>query len=418
MSTSAALNSQPLGAAIRGLFPLWGSAERRTPAFLDSAASSQKPSVVIDRISRYLGHEHANIHRGAYKLSSHATELYEAARKITARFINAASSSEIIFTRGTTEAINLAAYSLGESIKPGDFILLTLLEHHSNIVPWQIMAERKQAKIVFADLEPDGSLNLDSFYSLLKKHRPKVAAMTQTANAIGALPPVKEMAAAAHKEGAIVLVDAAQSAPHSIVDVQDIGADLLAFSGHKVYGPTGIGVLYGRRELLDVMPPFMGGGDMIETVSTSGSTWAKVPQKFEAGTPPIAEAIGLGAALEFMMDIGRERIAQHEHALLKKSFEMLSSEPGVTIYGPIAAGKPHGALLTFNVNGVHPHDLATIADSVGAQIRSGHHCAQTLLNRLGLNSTARLSFGVYSDNSDLEILIESVRRAKKIFAKN
>lgn len=416
MASNIILNNQPLGRAARSLFPLWDK-DAVVPAFLDSASSSQKPRVVIERMAQYLGHEHANIHRGAYKLSGDATKFYEDAREIAAKFINAASSKSVIFTRGTTEAINLVAHSYGQSLVAGDVVLVSLLEHHSNIVPWQLLAQRSDIKLHFVNVASDGSLDSEDLANKLIKLKPKVLSITQTANAIGTLPPVADIISDAHKIGAKVLVDAAQSSAHALVDVQALDADFLVFSGHKVYGPTGIGVLYAKEELLRAMPPFLGGGDMIETVTVDGSTWADIPAKFEAGTPAIAEAIGLGVALDFIDSIGRSRIAAHENNLTKLGFEMLSAEKGVKVYGPITQGKPQGALLSFNVDGVHPHDLATVADSVGVQIRSGHHCAQPLLRHLGIPSTARASFGLYSDVTDLELLVRAIREARKIFAR-
>ena len=403
------------GADIRSQFPIFSSDGGARPlAYLDTAASSQKPAVVIDRLSRYLASEHSNIHRGVYRLSASATEKFESARQAAARFLNAAEANEIVFTRGATESINLAAHGCEKMFERGDTILLTLIEHHSNIVPWQLLAERRGLSVVFADLHDDASLDLDDLRAKLERYRPRLLAITHVSNAFGTVMPIEEICALAHRYGTKVLVDAAQSAPHYPLDVRRLDADLLVFSGHKVYGPTGIGVLYGKAELLEQMQPFMGGGDMIEEVTTSGTTFAKPPQRFEAGTPPIAEAIALESALDFVEQVGRENLVAHEHALFEAAWEMLRKE-GVTLYGPALNGGPQASIIAFTVPNVHPHDLGTVADDFNVQLRTGHHCAMPALNRLGLKATARVSFGMYSTLQDVEQLCEAIRYARKLF---
>jgi cysteine desulfurase/selenocysteine lyase len=385
-------------------------------AYLDTAASSQKPAVVIDRISRYLSHEHANIHRGAYALSARATESYEAVREKIAAFLNAPSPRCIVYTRGTTEAINLVAYSYGELIKPGESVLVSVLEHHSNIVPWQLLAKRRGVKLEFFDIHPDASLNLEDFEAKLKALRPRLVSVTQLSNAFGSVTPLNQIIALAKAHGCKVLVDAAQSISHMPIDVQNLGADFLAFSGHKLYGPTGVGALYAREELLDEMPPFQGGGDMIRRVTVEGSEWADYPQKFEAGTPAIAEVIGLGAAIDFVMKVGLSAISKHEERLFEIAWKRMNGEAGVKTFGPATTGGAQASIIPFSVEGVHPHDMATIADTLNVQMRAGHHCAMPALKRLGLQATARVSFGAYSVEQDIDALIEAIRTARKIFA--
>ncbi len=403
-----------LGDALRAQFPVFvGRAARLS--FLDSAASSQKPARVIDRLATYLRHQHANIHRGAYELSAHATELYDEARERVRAFMHARSSNSIIFTRGTTESVNLVAQVVTSRVRKGDSILLTMLEHHSNIVPWQLLADRVGAHVAFADIHADASLDLSDFSRKLQELKPKIVAFTHTSNAFGTVLPVAELVALAHDVGALVLVDAAQAAPHAPIDVFAWGADFVAWSGHKAYGPTGIGVLFGREELLNELPPYHGGGDMIERVSTLGSTYALAPRRFEAGTPAIGEAIALGEAVAFLSELGFERVAQHESTLLHHGFELLRAEEGVTLHGPMTNGGHQASILAFSVDGVHPHDLATVADEFGVQIRAGHHCAMPALERLGLPATARASLGVYSDRGDFPPLLEAIRKARKMF---
>ncbi len=402
------------GKALRSRFPFFAKDESRSH-YLDTAASSQKLATVIDRLTQYLSFEHANIHRGAYRLSGDATLAYDRSREKIAGFLNAKSPRSVVFTKGTTESVNLAAHGCADFFKEGDSILLSLLEHHSNIVPWQLLAERKKLRIVWADILSDGSLNIDDFKNKLRAHQPKLVAITQLSNALGTLVPAQEIIALAHAESALVFLDAAQGIQHLRTDVRALDVDLLAFSGHKCYGPTGIGVLYGKEELLERMKPFQGGGDMIEVVTTEGSTWAEIPSKFEAGTPPIAEAIALYEAIEFLEMIDWSALHRYEDALLAKTHEALRAEGGIEIYGPITQGKAQASILSFNVHGVHPHDLSTIVDNFDVQIRAGHHCAQPLLRRLGIQASARLSFGVYSTFEDVEALLEGIRQAKRMF---
>lgn len=403
--------SQNLGLGIRNEFPIF---KNGGVAYLDSAASSLKPRCVTERISHYLAFEHANIHRGAYKLSAEATENYEATRAKVAKFIGASDDRSIIFTKNSTEAINLVAFSYGEKLQRGDKILLTVLEHHSNIVPWQLLAERRGVKLEFAEINPDASLNLADFKEKLLAHRPKLVSFTAISNAFGSVLPVAELLEAAKKVGAKVLLDASQLVMHRALRVEEFGADFVAFTGHKMYGPTGVGVLYGKPDLLNDMVPYQGGGDMIERVTVEGSTWAEIPRRFEAGTPPIAEVIALGTAIDFINRIGLGQISQHESSMLHYGFEKLKAEPGVTVYGPINSGGEQSSILSFNVEGVHPHDLSTIVDSVGVQIRAGHHCAMPAMKALGLPWTARASVGIYTAESDFDALIEGIRKAKRM----
>lgn len=409
------------GEKLREQFPIFAHqrALRGMPlSYLDTAASSQKPQRIINRISNYLATEHANIHRGAYTLSAGATDLYEAARATVKGYINASQCESIIFTKGATEAINLIASSYGELLHKGNTVLCTILEHHSNIVPWQLLAARRGTKVAFADIADDGTLDLAALRKQIQLIKPKLLAVTSLANALGTLVPLEEVIEIAHEHGVLVMVDACQSIAHMPVDVQKLGCDFLVFSGHKLYGPTGIGVLYGKKDLLEKMPPYQGGGDMIASVSVTGSTWAELPQKFEAGTPPIAEAIGLSEAIRFVESLGRPAIAAYEQTVLHYGYEALRQEPGVTIYGPInnptAAPRAHASLLSFDVKGIHPHDLASIADSCNVQIRAGHHCAMPLLERLGLAGTARASVGVYSAPADFDALVHAIRKAKRV----
>jgi cysteine desulfurase/selenocysteine lyase len=411
---------QPLPSLVPGVearreFPIFFRDWERRLAYLDTAASSQKPACVINRLSCFYSEEHSNIHRGAYSLSAEATLRYEEARTAVAQYLGAKSTKSIVFTRGTTEGVNLVAHAYERQFKKGDTILLTLLEHHSNIVPWQLLAERKNLNIVFAEVTDYGELDLADYRAKLKEHRPKLVACTQLSNALGTIVPIETVIKDAHAVGAKVLVDAAQSAAHAAIEVAALDADFLVFSGHKVYGPTGIGVLYAKEELLEVMDPFLGGGDMIREVTTRGSTWAPPPAKFEAGTPPIAEAVALGTAVEFINSMGRGRVHAHEASLFAKAYELLRNEPDVTVYGPITKGGDQASILSFNLKNVHPHDLSTVADTFNVQMRAGHHCAMPLLNRLGIGASARISLGVYSVEDDLPPLLEAIRHARKLF---
>jgi cysteine desulfurase/selenocysteine lyase len=382
--------------------------------FLDSAASSQKPRAVIDTMNVYYETYNANVHRGVYEISEEATAAMEKARVKVARFVNARQGKQIIFTRNTSEGINLVAYSWGNAnIKAGDLIILTEMEHHSNLVPWQLLAQRTGARLEFVPVTDDGLLRLDIYEQLLQQ-QPKLVAFTHMSNVLGTINPAQAMIAQAHAVGATVLLDAAQSVPHLPVDVQALDVDFLCFSGHKMLGPTGIGVLYGKRDLLEAMPPFMGGGDMIRTVSLRESTWNDLPWKFEAGTPAIAEAIGLGAAVDYLNALGMQNVVRHEQELIGYAMQQLQEIPGLTIYGPPAALR--GGVLSFTLGDIHPHDLASILDQeVGVAVRAGHHCAQPLMERFGLAATARASFYVYTIKEDIDILVQGLHKAMHIF---
>src|SRR2546421_1626067 len=403
-------------AHIRIDFPILSRQVHGHPlVYLDSTASSQKPHVVIEAMSTYYETTHANVHRGVYQLSEEATIRMEKARVKVARFINARQSKQVIFTRNTTESINLVAYSWGNTnISAGDRIVLTELEHHSNLVPWQLLAQRTGARLEFVPITDDGLLRLDIYEQLLEQ-KPKLVAFTHMSNVLGTINPAQEMIAQAHAVGATVVVDAAQSVPHLPVDVQALDADFLCFSAHKMLGPTGIGVLYGKRDLLEAMPPFMGGGDMIRTVGLRESTWNDLPWKFEAGTPAIAEAIGLGAAVDYLNALGMEHVAAHEQEITAYAMEQLRQVPGLTLYGPEASRR--GGVISFTLGDIHPHDLASILDQeVGVAVRAGHHCAQPLMERFGLAATARASFYVYTIKEEIDILVQGLQQAIQIFS--
>jgi cysteine desulfurase/selenocysteine lyase len=381
--------------------------------YLDSANTSQRPRQVIDAMLAYYREFNANIHRSAYRASEEATERYEATRDKVQRFLNARSRREIVYTRNATEGINLVAYSWGRpNVGPGDLIVVTIMDHHSNIVPWQILAQEKGARVEYVDIDDAGELRLDQFHALLE-HRPKLVAFPQVSNTLGTITPYRELTAAAKAAGAVVLIDGAQGAPHLGIDVQATGCDFYAFTGHKICGPTGIGILYGRRALLEAMPPFMGGGDMIRAVRTSGTEYAELPQKFEAGTQAIAEVIGLGAAIDYVSGVGLDRIHAHEAALADYAMETLSEVEGLRIFGPPASRR--AGVISFDVSGIHPHDLATILDRTGVCIRSGHNCAMPLMERLDIAATARASFYLYSKKEEVDRLVAGVREAKRIF---
>lgn len=383
--------------------------------YLDSAASSQKPVGVLDAMDRVYRQTNANIHRGAYTLSEETTRAYEGARRKIARFINARSAREVIYTRNATEAINLVARTWAEAhLRPGDVILSSEMEHHSNIVPWQLVAGRTGARVEYVPVTDEGELNLVEYERLLETARPKLVALTQMSNVLGTQPLVKDLIARAHAVGALALLDGAQSVPHLPVDVRDLDCDFLAFSGHKMLGPTGIGVLWGRAELLEAMPPFMGGGDMIREVHLSGSTWNDLPWKFEAGTPAYVEAIGLGAAVDYLAALGMERVHQHERRLVAYAMERLAAVPDLTIYGPPVDRR--GGVVSFTLGDIHPHDLATLLDREGIAVRAGHHCAQPLMERYHLPATARASFYVYTIGTEIDALAEALERARTVFA--
>jgi cysteine desulfurase/selenocysteine lyase len=394
---------------VRADFPaLSRTVHGRPLVFLDSAASSQKPLPVLEAMERVYRECYANVHRGIYAFSEEATLAYENARDRVASFINAPVREGIIFTRNTTEAINLVAYAWGRmNIRSGDRILLTEMEHHSNLVPWQLLAQEKGAQLVYLPITDDGLLRMDLLDSLLDE-RVKLVAVTMMSNVLGTVNPVKEIICRAHAAGAVVLVDAAQSVPHMPVDVQDLDCDFLAFSGHKMCGPTGIGVLYGKETLLEAMPPFLGGGDMIRKVEWESATWNRLPWKFEAGTPAFVEGIGLGAAVDYLTGIGMEAIAAHERELTAYALERLSALLGLNIVGPPAHQR--GGVVAFTFRGIHPHDIAHMLDMEGIAVRAGHHCAQPLHRRLGLTATVRASFYLYNTAEEVDALARALER--------
>jgi len=381
--------------------------------YLDSTATTQKPVQVITTMDDYYRQTNANIHRGIHVLAEEATALYEEAREKVARFINASSARQIIFTRNTTESINLVAQTWGRAnLNPGDIIILTEMEHHSNLVPWQILAAEKNLQLEFIPVDSQGYLDLKEYQSLLDLN-PRLVAFTQMSNVLGTINPAAEITQMAHRTGAIVLIDGAQSVPHFPVDIQALNADFLVFSGHKMCGPTGIGVLYGRKQLLEEMPPFLGGGDMIKRVKLRSFIPNSIPYKFEAGTPAIAEAIGLGAAIEYLEQIGMDNIAAQEQVVVGYALERLAEIPGVSVYGPEA--KDRGGVTSFNLDGVHAHDVAQILDIDGIAIRAGHHCAMPLHDKLNIPASSRASYYLYSSVMDVDKLVDSIYRVKKIF---
>jgi cysteine desulfurase/selenocysteine lyase len=382
-------------------------------AYLDSANTSQRPRQVTGAMLEYFEKFNSNIHRAAYRIAEEATVRYEATREKVRDFIKASSTKEIIYTRGTTEGINLVAYSWGRKhIKKGDLIVLTIIDHHSNIVPWQILAAEKGATIEYVDIDERGELRQDQYRALLERS-PKLVAFGQVSNALGTINPAAEMVAAAKAAGATVLVDGAQGAPHQGVDVRALGCDFYAFSGHKMLGPTGAGILYGRRELLEAMDPFMSGGDMIKTVRVEGTTYHDLPWKFEAGTQAIAEVIGLGAAVDYLTALGMDAVRAHEREITEYAYEALSDIEGLTMYGPPPSRR--AGVVSFSLAGIHPHDLATIADRDQVCLRAGHHCAMPLMTRLGVAATARASFYVYTQKDEVDRLVGSIKEAQKIF---
>jgi len=400
-------------ARVRADFPILARSINGKPlVYLDSAASAQRPLPVLRAVEHYETTLHANVHRGVHSLSQWATDAFERSRETVRRFINARSSREIVFVRGTTEAINLVANSWGRGhLKAGDEVLITYLEHHANIVPWQMICAATGAKLRAAPLTSAGELDMPAFKQLLSP-RTRLIAIAHVSNALGTVLPVQEIVRLAHAHGVPVLVDGAQAIAHATVDVRALDCDFYAFSGHKVYGPTGIGVLYGREALLEAMPPWQGGGEMILSVSIEASTYNALPAKFEAGTPNISGAIGLGAALEYVEGLGREAIAAHEHGLLELASTRLAGLPGLRLVGT-AAGK--AAVVSFTMQGVHPHDIGTILDSEGIAIRTGHHCAMPVMQFYGLPATARVSFGCYNNAHDVERLVEGVRKVRELF---
>lgn len=382
-------------------------------AYLDSAASSQLPRQVMEAMSRYYETSHANVHRGVHSLAERATSAYEEAREKTARFINAPLPQNIIFTRGTTEALNLVAYAYGlHKLQAGDGVIVTLLEHHSNLVPWQQIAKLRNANLYMVELTDEGFLNMEQFRSYLKQGNIKVVAVTHASNVMGTVTPIKDIIREAHQAGAVVVVDAAQSAPHMKIDVQELDADFLAVSGHKMLGPTGIGFLYGKGKLLDSMEPFQMGGSMIGLVNYFESNWAEVPARFEAGTPNIVGAVGLAAGIDYLTALGMEQVEQHEQQLLAYAWDRLSQVDGIELYGP---REPRTGLIAFNVDDTHPHDVSTVLDAEGVAVRAGHHCAQPLHKWLNTAATNRASFYIYNDEQDIDRLVSALQRVKEMF---
>ncbi len=399
---------------LRQYFPHYSKAENKESAYLDTAASALKLGVVIESLHRFLSSEYANIHRGAYRASAEATARYEAVREDVAAFIGSDEPQAIVFTSGATDSINLIARSLEDQFGSGDVILLTELEHHSNIVPWQMLQQRRGARIEFAEMTPHGSVDEEDFLKKLKQHRPKLVSFTAQSNSFGSVPNIALLAEAAREIGSLVVVDACQAVVHQTFVFRDLPVDFLVFSGHKLYGPTGVGVLVSRSELLDEMAPYRGGGDMIDEVTLERTTYAPPPSKFEAGTPPIAEVIALGEALRFLLGQDRAALYEHEQNLYRKARSLLEAESGVRLIAPPLSEEP-SSIISFNLDGVHSHDLATIADQYGVQIRAGHHCTMPAMKKLGLSGTARLSLGLYSELSDIEKLIQALRRARSLF---
>ncbi|HET9436177.1 MAG TPA: SufS family cysteine desulfurase [Candidatus Limnocylindrales bacterium] len=402
---------------IRGEFPILATTNShgRPLVYLDSASTSQKPRQVIEAVDTYYREYNANVHRGIYEIGERSTAAYEQARAAAARFINAPDAHEIVFTRNATEAINLVAYSWGRRhIDRGDAIVLTEMEHHANLVPWQLLAQERDGDLEFIPITDDGVLRLDVFEVLLRL-KPKLVAFTHVSNTLGTVNPVAEMTRLAHEAGALVLVDGAQAVPHVPVDVQAIGADFYAFSGHKMLAPTGSGALWARRELLESMPPFLAGGEMIREVHLRRSEWNEIPWKFEAGTPDIASAIGLGAAADYLRELGMGRVREHERELLEYALPALAAaHPDLALYGPMDP-ELRGGVVPFNIPGIHPHDVAQVLDRTGVAVRAGHHCTMPLHERLDLPATVRASFNVYTTRDDIDALIAGIGEVKRVF---
>ncbi|WP_298831889.1 cysteine desulfurase [uncultured Planococcus sp.] len=400
---------------IKSYFPILNQEINGNPLiYLDSAATSQKPVQVIEALKEYYEHDNANVHRGVHTLGNRATEKYEGAREKVRKFINANSLEEIIFLRGTTTAINLISQSYGRAnVGEGDEIVITYMEHHSNIIPWQQLAKERGAILKYVELEKDGTISLEQVRAAVTE-RTKIVSMVYVSNVLGTMNPVKEVAQIAHENGAVMVVDGAQAAPHLKIDVQQLDCDFFAFSGHKMCGPTGIGVLYGKKELLNNMEPVEFGGEMIDFVGLYDSTWKELPWKFEGGTPIIAGAVGLGAAIDFLNEIGLNEIEKHEHQMAAYAMEKMSTIEGLDIYGP-ADPQLRAGIVTFNLNDVHPHDVATVLDMSGIAVRAGHHCAQPLMKWLEVSATARASFYLYNSESDVDRLVEGLRSAKEYF---
>src|SRR5438067_2928922 len=417
MGTVAVTHMAKLDARkLRADFPIFEQVIHGKPlAYLDSAVTSHKPRQVLDRLRTFYETSYANVHRGVYTLSERATEEYEGARDKVARFVNAPSAREIVFVRGATEGLNLVAYAWGlDNLGPGDVVLVTELEHHSNFVPWQYIAQRTGAAFRAIPLDDHGELRLDTLDEVAGSDRVKVVAVNLVSNALGTINPVEALAPWAHERGAILVVDAAQAAPHHAVDVQALGCDFLAFSSHKMCGPTSVGALWGRAELLEAMAPFNLGGHMIRSVTLEETTWGQIPFKFEAGTQPIAEAVGFGAAVDYVTNVGLDAIEEHERELLVYALERLAEVPGLTAYGP--APERRAGIVSFNLEGVHPHDVAQILDMDGVAIRAGHHCCQPLMAKLGVAATNRASFYLYTIPEEIDRLAEGLHKAHKLLA--
>jgi len=401
--------------ALRADFPILAQKINGKPlAYLDSAVTAQKPRQMLEAMTSFYETSYANVHRGVYALAERATEAFEGAREKVARFVNAPSSREIVFTRNATEALNLVAYAWGFSnLGPGDVVVVTELEHHSNFVPWQYVAKKRGAEFRMIPLTESGELDLGALDGLAREGQVKVVATNLVSNALGTINPVERLAAWAHEQGAIMVADAAQAAPHRKIDVQALGCDFLAFSAHKLCGPSGVGALWGRRELLEAMEPFNLGGHMIRKVQFEETTWGDLPHKFEAGTAPIAEAVGFGAAIDYVSAAGVEAIEQHEHELLAYALEKIGDVPGIQLYGPSADRR--AGIVSFNMEGVHPHDVAQVLDWEGVAIRAGHHCCQPLMQRLGVAATNRASFYLYTVPEEIDRLAEGLLRVRKVF---
>jgi cysteine desulfurase/selenocysteine lyase len=400
--------------AVRGDFHILFERINGKPlVYLDNAATTQKPRLVIDAITHYYETDNANIHRGVHQLSQRATHEYEGARRRVSNFLNAASPDEIIFVRGATEGINLAAQTCGRAqVREGDEILITAMEHHSNIVPWQMLCEEKGARLRVAPINDRGELLLDEFARLLNP-KTKIVAVAHVSNALGTINPLPEIIKLAHRQNAVVVVDGAQAVPHLAVDVQALDCDFYVFSGHKIYGPTGIGVLYGKSILLETMPPYQGGGDMISSVTFEKTTYNKIPHKFEAGTPHIAGVIGLAAAISYVTQLGLDNIAHHEHDLLAYATQAFSTLPGIRLIG---TAQQKAGVLSFVMDGIHPHDIGTVLDQEGIAIRTGHHCAQPVMERFGVPATARASFGLYNTHEEVDLLVQALQKVREVFA--
>jgi cysteine desulfurase/selenocysteine lyase len=413
MTANASAATSSLAAQWKKHFPILDQQVNGHPlVYLDSAATSQKPRQVIDVLKHYYEHDNANVHRGVHTLGTRATDAYEGAREKVARFLNAKSTSEIIFTRGTTTAINLVAMSYARAVcREGDEIVITPMEHHANLIPWQQAAKATGATLKYIPLLADGSLDLTEAAKIIGPHT-KMVALVHLSNVLGVVNPVEQIIAMAHQHGAKVLIDGAQSVPHMKVDVQALDCDFFAFSGHKMCGPTGIGALYGKRVLLEQMEPVEFGGEMIDHVDLHTATWKDSPSRFEAGTPIIAGAIGLGMAIDFLQQVGLDAIEAHDRALAAYAYDALTALPGVTIYGP---SQHRSSLVTFNVDDIHPHDLSTVLDAQGVAIRAGHHCAQPLMRWLNVSATARASFYLYNTEEDIDILVAALKRTKEYF---